>query len=349
MTEGATAQRAADGPATASAGGRIGQIDALRGVALIAMVLYHLVWLTNFFGYTTFDLYGDAFWLAARAVILSGFLAISGFVMGLADGLPRSWPRYFRRLGLLAASALLITLSTLWTFPEAYIFFGVLHCLTAAAVLALAFMRLPWWGVALAALAWLSVTRLPFTPVFDQPWLLWLGLVSRLPHTNDYVPLFPWFGVVLAGLAAGKLAGPPERFRALVAGLPAPPFLRWPGRHTLPLYLIHPPLIFGALTLLAKVWPPTANVPTDTAVFMNQCMRGCQEIEQSVGRCSTYCGCVLSELAEAGLWVRVRRSELGPALQDQIVRITLECRAPVFGDVPVPAARPEVGPEPAPN
>jgi len=40
---------------------------------------------------------------------------------------------------------------------------------------------------------------------FDQPSLFWLGLNKALPRTNDYVPFFPWFGIVLSGLLAGRL------------------------------------------------------------------------------------------------------------------------------------------------
>lgn len=320
--------------------GRIGFIDALRGLALVAMVLYHLVWLLNLFGYTRFELFTDPFWLAARTVILCSFLGISGFVIGLAGEDVRSWTRYLRRLGLLTGAALAVTLGTLWSFPDAYVFFGVLHCLALSAVLALAFRRLPWWGVALAAAFWLSVTRLPFVPHFDQPWLAWLGLVSRLPVTNDYVPIFPWFGVVLAGLAIGKLAGPAERFGRAVAGLPAPIALQWPGRHSLPLYLIHPPLIMGGLMVLSQLVPPTAKQLEDTAAFMNQCLSGCSEIEESVGQCTTYCGCVLTGLLEADLWSRVRRAGLDADSQRRLIEITQECRGPVFGDLPVPLARP---------
>lgn len=317
---------------------RLAAIDTLRGVALVAMVLYHLVWMLNLFGYTHFDLFNDPFWLFARAAILCSFLFISGFVMGLSGSMPRSWPRFFRRLGLLALAAGLVTLSTLWAFPNAYIFFGVLHCLAVGAVLALAFMRLPWWAVAVAALIWLSIPHLPVTPSFDQPWLLWLGLVSRLPVTNDYVPLFPWFGVVLLGLSIGKFAHGWPGWPALAERLPHSWLLSWPGRHSLPFYLAHPPIILGALNLLALILPPPAPVQDDTAAFFNQCLAGCQEIEGSVGECTTYCGCVLEGLHRADLWTKVNTTGIDNASQGQLIEITRRCSPE---KLPIPTERPE--------
>ena len=305
---------------------RVDAIDSFRGVALFAMVIYHLVWLLNLYGYTRFELFTDPFWLFARTAILSSFLLISGFVVGLAGTAPRSWSRYLRRLGILVAAALLVTLGTLFSFPEAYIFFGVLHCLSVSAVLLLAFLRLPWWTVGVIGALWIVVPYLPQTPTFDQPWLLWLGLVSRLPITNDYVPLFPWFGVVLLGLSAGRLAKQTALWPTIARAVPAPLFLTWPGRHTLQLYIAHPPIILGFLTVAAQIAPPPGARQDETSVFLNQCMTGCREIEQSVGQCTTYCACVLTGLHEAELWSTVRTGGLDENTQRQLIEITVQCR-----------------------
>ena len=41
-------------------------------------------------------------------------------------------------------------------------------------------------------------------PFFDTRWTNWVGLVTRKPITEDYVPVLPWLGVMLWGLAAGR-------------------------------------------------------------------------------------------------------------------------------------------------
>jgi uncharacterized membrane protein len=108
----------------------------------------------------------------------------------------------------------------------------------------------PWlWPLGLAVLL------LPIFvqhPVFDTRWTNWVGLVTHKPVTADYVPLLPWLGVMLWGVAAGQwlLA----RRHALLAGaLPgalAP--LAVLGRWPLSFYMLHQPLLIGAI--LAAVW-----------------------------------------------------------------------------------------------
>ena len=66
------------------------------------------------------------------------------------------------------------------------------------------------------------------------------------PVTEDYVPLLPWFGVLLLGLFFGNA------FYLSRKGAPAaPPPLAAPiafvGRHTLFVYLVHQPVLIATL------------------------------------------------------------------------------------------------------
>ena len=87
-----------------------------------------------------------------------------------------------------------------------------------------------------------------FTLKFDalsQPWLSWLGMVSQKPRTEDYVPLLPWMGVFMLGLAASKT-------RALAWALHQPlqhRALSWLGTRSLTVYMVHQPIFIGLLWL----------------------------------------------------------------------------------------------------
>jgi uncharacterized membrane protein len=84
-------------------------------------------------------------------------------------------------------------------------------------------------------------------PVFDGRWLNWTGLVSKLPVTEDYVPMLPWVGVLLWGLALGLLL---LRSRPgwLMGGLPwAMRPLAVLGRWSLSFYMLHQPVFIGVL------------------------------------------------------------------------------------------------------
>jgi uncharacterized membrane protein len=83
--------------------------------------------------------------------------------------------------------------------------------------------------------------------IFNSPWLNWLGLITRKPVTEDYVPVLPWLGVMWWGVALGvwfKRAGPSRQV------LPLPAFTR-PlarlGRWSLSYYMLHQPVMIGAL------------------------------------------------------------------------------------------------------
>jgi len=69
-------------------------------------------------------------------------------------------------------------------------------------------------------------------------------------YTVDYFPLLPWFGVCLLGVVVGDIlySGNERRFRMpdLSKYKPAKIF-QWVGQHSLIIYLLHQPVIAGAL------------------------------------------------------------------------------------------------------
>jgi uncharacterized membrane protein len=88
-------------------------------------------------------------------------------------------------------------------------------------------------------------------PAFDGFALGWIGFMTSKPYTEDYVPLFPWAGVLFCGIAVGH-ALVRNRF-AILSSLATPPrWLAWLGRHTLAIYMLHQPILFGALWLIAR-------------------------------------------------------------------------------------------------
>ena len=123
---------------------------------------------------------------------------------------------------------------------------GVLH--GRAVMLLVARLAAPlrsglWLAGALAIL----LPRLVQLPALDGPWGNWTGLVTRKPVTEDYVPVLPWLGVMLWGLAAGQWLQ-----RARPAWLAVPLSAAWRplltlGRWPLTVYMLHQPLFFGLL------------------------------------------------------------------------------------------------------
>jgi uncharacterized membrane protein len=229
-------------------GARVPAIDALRGLAICLMIVYHFSFDLRFFRVIGADFEHDPFWLGFRAVIVASFMALVGISLVLADAAGTSRRKFWQRIALIAACALAATIGSYLVFPRTFIYFGILHCIAVTSVLAWPFARRPHLALVLG-LAIVAAGLALTDPVFDQRPLSWLGFTTTKPRTEDYVPLAPWAGVVLIGIAIGH-ALVNTRFRVLAPLAAAPRWLRWLGRHSLVVYMVHQPLLLGALSVL---------------------------------------------------------------------------------------------------
>lgn len=229
---------------------RLDRLDALRGLAMVWMALFHFAFDLNHFGLIEprQNFYRDPLWTVQRTFILSGFLLCAGAGLAVALDAGQGWARFWRRWAQVAGCAVLVSLGSAIMFPKSWIAFGVLHGIAVMLIVArlLAPLRVALWPLGAALVVLPLVWR---HPVFDAPWLQWIGLVTRKPVTEDWVPLLPWLGVMLWGLAAGQALL--ARRRGWIAGpVPAPlrPLAAL-GRWSLSFYMLHQPLLIGGLLL----------------------------------------------------------------------------------------------------
>jgi uncharacterized membrane protein len=245
-------QRAVTAAATlpSPAASRIASVDALRGIAICAMIVYHFCFDLRHFGVTRSDFEHDPFWLAARAAILSSFLLLAGVSLALAAHRQAPPAAFWRHVGVIAGCALLVSAGSYAMFPRSYIWFGVLHAIAASLLLARPLVRHPRAALLVAADVVVAGVLIAH-PAFDNRALGWLGFMTAKPRTEDYVPLFPWAGFVFAGIAAGHALI--RREFAPLAPLARPPrWLAWLGRHSLIVYMVHQPLLLGLLWLALR-------------------------------------------------------------------------------------------------
>lgn len=330
-----TAADARSARPAAAASGRLDVIDAARGGAVALMVVYHLCWDLSYFGFVRFDLLTNPWWLAFRTLILGAFLAIAGFVQVLAHGDGLRPAPFLRRLGLLVASAAAITLASWLVFPDSYIFFGVLHCLALASLLTLGVQRLPVPLILAGAAICIVAPALFAQPLFDRPWLYWLGLVTEVPVSNDYVPILPWFGVTLMGVAAGRVVAvdPANRLPAMAwrARRPAARAVCWSGRHSLPVYLVHQPVLLGllyAVTMVVDVPRPPDAFSQAKAAFSRDCHASCAPTAAAATPpldCRAYCACIGDGLTAADLWPQVLADNLTRLQEERIAGLVAQC------------------------
>ncbi len=239
--------------------GRWLAIDIMRGFAVILMVGYHFSFDLNYFGVVHQNFNYSVFWLSLRALIVSWFLILVGISLEFAAGSGNR--HYWKRIARLVAAALAVTIGSYLMFPQSFIFFGILHFIAVASLIARFFLRFYWINLLLGSV--IVVFGIAYSNLwFDQRWVQWIGLMTYKPITEDYVPLFPWLGIVFVGMflgkaflrmrAKGKLSVQRQNKEVLSpsAGLLLVP--AWIGQHSLAIYLLHQPLLLGALYLLLK-------------------------------------------------------------------------------------------------
>lgn len=262
------------------------------------MAIFHFAWDLEFFGYVDPGMTRQLGWKLFARAIASSFLVLVGVSLFLAHARAIRWPSFGKRLVQIAAGAGLITAATLVATPESFIFFGILHHIALASLAGLAFLHVPAGLLLLLAGLCLAAPLYLRSEWFDHPLLWWVGLSSQHPVANDYVPLLPWFAAVLTGIAIARIAsrtGLLLRLQPIRAPRPTAPLVFF-GRHGLAFYLIHQPVLIGALWLFAQFGPsmPAAGSMVDA------CLASCSQV-RGQEFCVQYCGCVRDGLEVAGI------------------------------------------------
>jgi len=227
---------------------RIWEIDFLRGLSIILVVGYHLLYdlgayvgVERFFGFTT-DLSTVA-WSIAQHFFAGLFIVLCG----TSSTLTRSNVR--RGVRLLAVS-IAVTAVTYMFDPSSAVWFGILQLLAVSILVFGAVfdkakpVTCAAWGVFVLALgAPLHLLKRGMEIRFD--WLLPFGIHSPGYSSFDYFPLIPWFGIFLIGAALGRSIYAPRR--SLLPWRLPQTFVNAAGRHSLLIYIFHQPVILAVL------------------------------------------------------------------------------------------------------
>jgi len=242
---------------------RYALIDFLRGLSIISMVLYHMMYDLRFiFGvslpaYLPFDspLF-DTIW---QQSICWTFILLSGMCRHFSM-------RHVRRGLTVFGCGLLITLVTCCFMPEQAIYCGVLSFVGSAILLSIPLLPLlrrisPKGGTVGCFALFLLCYHVPQGYLgmqnwgwllprawYQYPWLAPLGLPHPSFWSSDYFPLLPWFFLFLTGYFLWTvIAEYPALQRQFTRRLPVADLL---GRHSLLIYMLHQPFLMAILTLL---------------------------------------------------------------------------------------------------
>lgn len=313
---------------------RLPVIDIARGVAIVAMAIYHLCWDLSYFRFIPVDVGYDPGWVLFARSILFSFMVLVGIGLVLAHGEGVRWRGFWRRLAFIAGGAALITLGTWLTFPESFVYFGVLHAIALFSLIALPFVFTPLW---LTGLVGALAVALPFffsDPLYDQKWLSWIGFWVVPPPTNDLVPVFPWFGVALFGVVLARLlrgSALEDRLAAIRPRHVAARALGWMGRWALVIYLVHQPLLLAVIAPLGMaLGSQEAGRELD---FLSSCQASCEATGTTAALCATYCQCGLEGIARDDLWEPVFTGLVSAEEQRKLDANNRQCSALIYPEL----------------
>ena len=217
------------------------QLDFIRGLAIVLMVIFHVSFDLNNFHFINIDIYNGLFWKYFRYLILTLFIICVGTSLVLANKNGINFKESFKRFSILLALASLVSIASYFTFSNTWIYFGVLHFIAFASVFALAFLSFTWLNLFLGV----SIITLYVFKLINMSWLYnSLQALLNLPkYTEDLVSFSPWFGVLLIGTFIAK------------KGLYLFPInenkftrsLGYLGKRSLLIYLLHQPIFFGLI------------------------------------------------------------------------------------------------------
>ena len=242
---------------------RLAGLDTIRGITLLSMMLYHTCWDLVFLfgkkipGYSGF---GGYVW---QQSICWTFILLSGFCWSLGH-------HRLKRGLIVFGSGILITFVTLLVMPESRVIFGVLTLIGSCMLLMIPMEKLllklrAEIGLVGSFLLFLlfrnvntgylgfenwNILKLP-DGFYENLFTTYLGFPQKGFFSADYFSLLPWFFLFLTGFYLYQLVQKNHMMEKLFSWR-APGF-DVIGRHSLLIYLLHQPAVFGISWLLFQI------------------------------------------------------------------------------------------------
>ena len=233
---------------------RILWIDVIRGISILAMITFHFAFDLMYFGFAKSDLIYQPDWRLFERMIAFSFLFIAGLSLSITHRSSINWKSFFRRYGVTAICAVLISIVTYILFNNDMIRFGILHAISVSGLLGLLLLKLNSLSLFfLAVLLFLLNLFIPQPLEGDYFWQ-WLIYTTETPNSLDYRPIIPWITPFILGMASYQLFkkwGLMETSNTTIHNELS--ILCWLGRNSLVIYLVHQPILFVGFLLFLQL------------------------------------------------------------------------------------------------
>lgn len=237
-------------------------IDTFRGIALIFMLLYHVLWDLSHIFYKAPAWFTPTADYVIQRIACCLFIIISGFSFGLGR-------RHFKSAMRTLAGGLIVAVATYIYMPKSAAYFGVLVFLASCTLFMIPLRFLldrisPYITAPVSLVLFILLENLRKgyigflqfrlkmpTVLYKNLLTAYFGFPPKGFSSLDYFPIFPWIFLFIFGYAVFRMISDKNRLFRLTS--PRIPPLEWLGRHTFFIYLIHQPLILGALYLIYNI------------------------------------------------------------------------------------------------
>lgn len=215
-------------------------LDSLRGMAVVWMIIFHTAYDLKMFHYVTWS-FQDGFWYAFPRVIAFTFLFCVGMSLNYGHRPKPNWQSLKKRSIKLGAAAAAVSLGSYFVFPSQWIFFGTLHCILVGSILGVLVVNQ-------RKLAWILLITILILQYLLHYDIRWVSSILQKP-SMDFIPIYPWFWAILLGI----VVGPYLSRISLLQQMKPNRFLNFLGQHSLKIYLIHQPIIFGTIWVVSQL------------------------------------------------------------------------------------------------
>jgi uncharacterized membrane protein len=242
---------------------RLWEIDTLRGITIILMIIYHIIYNLRFFGGYDINLLSPGLFFLQKT-IGSSFLLLVGISLTLSYNKSYSkvkelknsnFIKYLKRGTTIFLAGMVITLVSWIFYRQLYIRFGILHLIGLGIILSYPLIKFKYVNLGLGIIL-IFIGQIIKDMVFNFSWLLGLGFMPKNFFTLDYYPLIPWIGVILIGIYLGNTLYNKNKLIVKIPNLSNLRIIKglsFLGKHSLLIYLLHQPILIALMYILGLI------------------------------------------------------------------------------------------------
>ena len=230
---------------------RFWEIDFIRGIAIIMMIIYHFIFDLNYFKFINVSM-SSGFLGIFQKIIAISFITLVGISLTLASS-KKNLSGIIKKGLLILGLGFVITIITLIFVQDSPVYFGILHLIGTSVVLSVIFLKSFKLNIILGILS-IFIGNILSKIIINFPWFLPFGVKYKGFSSLDYFPLFPWFGFVLIGIFIGKILYKNNQRNFSIVEEPINlRLIELLGKKSLLIYMIHQPIIISILYLIKLI------------------------------------------------------------------------------------------------